>query len=149
MTIEPGSQVALVGSSGAGKSTIVSLILRFYDTTSGEIYLDNIAVRDYNVRWLRSQIGLVSQEPVLFGVSIAENIKYGTEYATDEDIIEAAKQANAHDFIIMLPQVPLLFLESLSADRQVSRKLKLRIYRVTIHWLVIQDHSYQVDKSKE
>lgn len=111
LTIEPGSQVALVGSSGAGKSTIVSLILRFYDTTSGEIYLDNIPVRDYNVHWLRSQIGLVSQEPVLFGVSIAENIKYGSEYTTDEDIIEAAKQANAHDFIVTLPQVHLRFLE--------------------------------------
>lgn len=111
MTIDPGKQVAIVGSSGAGKSTIVSLILRFYDTSSGEVCIDDISVKKYNLHWLRSQIGLVSQEPVLFGVSIAENIKYGSEYATDEEIVEAAKQANAHDFISKLPKVLLCILD--------------------------------------
>lgn len=105
LVIEPGKQIAIVGSSGAGKSTIVSLILRFYDPTAGEIYIDNIAIRDYNIGWLRRQIGLVSQEPVLFGVSIAENISYGADDVTREEVIEAARQANAHDFIMALPNV--------------------------------------------
>lgn len=94
-----------MGSSGAGKSTIINLILRFYDPSVGEIYIDGVAVKDYNVGWLRRQIGLVSQEPVLFGVSIAENIIYGAENVSREEVIEAAKQANAHDFIISLPKV--------------------------------------------
>lgn len=105
MKIEPGKQVAIVGSSGSGKSTIVNLILRFYDTVKGNIYVDDVSIKKYNVHWLRSQIGLLSHEPVLFGVSIGENIKYGFEYATYDDIVEAAKLVNAHDFIIKLPNV--------------------------------------------
>jgi len=105
LVIEPGKQIAIVGASGAGKSTIVSLILRLYDPAAGEVLIDNIAVKDYNLRWLRRQIGLVSQEPVLFGVSIAQNIMYGAEAVSYEDMVEAAKLANAHDFITALPQV--------------------------------------------
>lgn len=86
------------------------MILRFYDTTDGEVCLDGVSVKNYNVHWLRGQIGLVSQEPVLFGVSIAENIKYGSNDATAEEVIEAAKQANAHDFIIKLPEVRIFWI---------------------------------------
>ncbi|XP_060869944.1 ATP-dependent translocase ABCB1-like isoform X2 [Metopolophium dirhodum] len=102
-TIRPGQTVALVGSSGAGKSTIVGLLLRFYDPEAGQIYLDSIKLTDLNVHWLRDQIGVVSQEPILFGVSIADNIRYGREDITNDELVEAAIQANAYDFINELP----------------------------------------------
>lgn len=105
LNIQPGKTTAIVGSSGAGKSTIVGLIQRFYDPNAGQVCVDGIPLTELNVRWLRSRIGLVSQEPVLFGVSIAENISYGRENVSYEEIEEAAKQANAHDFIMALPQV--------------------------------------------
>ncbi|XP_014242218.1 multidrug resistance protein 1-like isoform X2 [Cimex lectularius] len=101
--IEPGKSVALVGGSGAGKSTVVGLLLRFYDPDSGEVLIDGIRVDELNLEWLRSQIGVVSQEPVLFGVSIAENIRYGCESITESDIVRAATLANAHSFIRDLP----------------------------------------------
>ncbi|MDH7480783.1 MAG: ABC transporter ATP-binding protein [Armatimonadota bacterium] len=103
-TIEPGQHVALVGPSGAGKSTVASLILRFYDVTSGAVLIDGIDVRDVKASSLRKQIGIVPQETVLFSSSVKENIAYGRIGATDSEIIEAAKAANAHDFIERLPQ---------------------------------------------
>jgi ATP-binding cassette, subfamily B (MDR/TAP), member 1 len=103
LKVKAGSTVALVGPSGSGKSTTVSLLERFYDVTSGSIILDGVDIRDLNVQWLREHIGLVSQEPVLFARSIKENIAYGLPGATDEDIIRAAKSANAHDFISKFP----------------------------------------------
>lgn len=105
LDILPGKTTAIVGSSGAGKSTIVSLIQRLYDPSSGQVCIDGIPLTELNVRWLRSHIGLVSQEPVLFGVSIAENISYGREEVTQDEVIEAAKRANAHNFIMTLPEV--------------------------------------------
>ncbi|XP_014294685.1 ATP-dependent translocase ABCB1 [Halyomorpha halys] len=103
ITIQPGTSVALVGASGAGKSTVVGLLLRFYDPNGGEVLLDGTNVQDFNLAWLRSQIGLVSQEPVLFGVSIADNIRYGRDNITEYDIVRAATLANAHSFIKDLP----------------------------------------------
>lgn len=105
MDIEPGKTAAICGSSGAGKSTIISLIQRFYDPIRGEVCIDGTPLTQLNVKWARSQIGLVSQEPVLFGVSIAENIKYGRNDVTDGEVEDAAKQANAHNFISKLPMV--------------------------------------------
>lgn len=105
MRIEPGTSVAIVGASGAGKSTVVGLLLRFYDPNDGKVLIDGIPVNDFNLAWLRSQIGLVSQEPVLFGVSIADNIRYGRENITEIDIVKAATLANAHSFIKDLPRV--------------------------------------------
>ncbi|MDI6827245.1 MAG: ABC transporter ATP-binding protein, partial [Armatimonadota bacterium] len=102
-TIEPGQHVALVGPSGSGKTTIASLILRFYDVVSGAVLIDGIDIRDVTVSSLRKQIGIVPQETVLFSSSVKENIAYGRIGATDEEIIEAAKAANAHDFIERLP----------------------------------------------
>ncbi|XP_042911163.2 ATP-dependent translocase ABCB1 [Parasteatoda tepidariorum] len=105
MTLEvaSGETVALVGCSGCGKSTIIQLILRFYDIDSGSVHLDGIDVKDLNVGWLRNHIGLVGQEPVLFSTTISENIKYGKLDATQEEIETAAKIANAHNFIDALP----------------------------------------------
>ena len=105
--VEHGHTLALVGPSGCGKSTVVSLVERFYDPDSGTIELDGHNLRNLNVKWLRSQIGLVSQEPVLFDTSIAENVRYGANFreVTDEEVIEAAKAANIHTFIETLPEV--------------------------------------------
>ena len=103
VTIEAGQTVAFVGPSGCGKSTAVALIERFYDPSAGAILLDGKDIKTLRLSWLRQQIGLVSQEPVLFTGSIAENIAYGKEGATKDDIEAAARMANAHDFISAFP----------------------------------------------
>ncbi|XP_068101684.1 bile salt export pump-like [Hyperolius riggenbachi] len=102
--IKPGETTAFVGPSGSGKSTAVQLIQRFYDPTDGKVTLDGHDIRTLNIQWLRSLIGVVEQEPVLFATTIAENIKYGREGITMDDIIQAAKEANAYNFIMDLPQ---------------------------------------------
>lgn len=104
--------VALVGESGSGKSTVVSLLQRFYNPDSGEILLDGIEIRKFQLRWLRQQMGLVSQEPSLFNDTIRANIAYGKEgNATEAEIISAAELSNAHKFISSLQQVSqLLYL---------------------------------------
>lgn len=89
--------------SGGGKSTVVQLLERFYDPTSGSISLDGREIKDLNVKWLRQNIGLVSQEPKLFACSIRDNIKIGCPNATQEEIEAAAKKANAHDFVSSFP----------------------------------------------
>nr|CAB3446863.1 unnamed protein product [Digitaria exilis] len=104
LRVPAGSTVALVGSSGSGKSTVIALLERFYDPSSGEVLLDGVDIRRLRVKWLRSQMGLVSQEPALLATSIRENIQFGKEDATVEEVIAAAKVANAHDFIAQLPQ---------------------------------------------
>ena len=113
LTIPHGKTTALVGTSGSGKSTIIGLVERFYDPVGGEILLDGHNVQDLNLRWLRQQIALVSQEPTLFGTTIEENIRHGLigrehEKAPLEKqrelVVEAAKKANAHDFITNLPE---------------------------------------------
>ncbi len=103
--IKSGSTIALVGSSGCGKSTCIQLLQRFYDPTEGAIFIDNNNIKDLNLDWLRSQIGVVNQEPILFATTIYENIKFGKDDATEDEIQLAAKNANAHDFIMTLPDV--------------------------------------------
>ncbi|XP_063678804.1 ATP-dependent translocase ABCB1-like [Bolinopsis microptera] len=103
LTLETGETHALVGPSGCGKSTAVGLIERFYDTTEGEVLLDGVNIKDLNLQWLRNQIGLVGQEPVLFATTIEENIRYGRSDVTQTQIEEACKKAFAHDFIMELP----------------------------------------------
>lgn len=102
--IPPGSRVGIMGATGAGKTTLISLLTRFYDPTGGRILLDGIDLRDYKLADLRKQFAIVLQEPVLFSTSIAENIGYARPGASDLDIVEAAKAANAHEFIVRLPQ---------------------------------------------
>uniref|UniRef100_A0A7N9D3I2 Bile salt export pump n=1 Tax=Macaca fascicularis TaxID=9541 RepID=A0A7N9D3I2_MACFA len=104
MVIKPGEMTALVGPSGAGKSTALQLIQRLYDPCEGMVTVDGHDIRSLNIQWLRDQIGIVEQEPVLFSTTIAENIRYGREDATMEDIVQAAKEANAYNFIMDLPQ---------------------------------------------
>lgn len=105
LTIEPGQCVALVGASGSGKSSVVALLEKFYDFHAGQIILDGQDIRLIESNWVRSQIGLVSQEPTLFSCSIGDNIRYGdnSHYIRMDQIIEAAKAANIHDFIMSLP----------------------------------------------
>ena len=100
LTIEPGQQCAFVGYSGSGKSTVIQLLTRFYDVEDGkgEILIDGVNIKDYNLYELRKKIGLVSQEPVLFKRSVLENVRYGKLDATDEECIDAAKQANIMKF---------------------------------------------------
>lgn len=105
-----GTTAALVGQSGSGKSTVVSLLERFYDPTSGEVLIDGINLKDLQLRWIREKIGLVSQEPILFATTIKENIIYGKDNATDEDVRTAIELANAARFIDKLPKVFILFL---------------------------------------
>ncbi|XP_031492846.1 putative multidrug resistance protein [Nymphaea colorata] len=104
LMVPAGKTVALVGSSGSGKSTVISLLERFYDPLGGDILLDGVSIKKLQLKWLRSQMGLVSQEPALFAASIRENILFGKEDATMEEIEAAARASNAHSFISQLPQ---------------------------------------------
>lgn len=100
----PGQVVALLGATGSGKSTLINLIPRFYDANSGRVTVDGVDVKDVTIESLRTHIGIALQEPVLFSGSIRDNIKYGRPEATDDEVIEAAKAAQAHDFILSLPK---------------------------------------------
>ena len=102
-TIHSGKTFAFVGPSGSGKSTIISMVQRFYEPRSGEILLDGNDIKNLKLKWLREQMGLVSQEPALFATTIASNILLGKEKANMDQIIEAAKAANADSFIKSLP----------------------------------------------
>lgn len=103
LDIPPGKIVALVGGSGSGKSTVISLIERFYDPLSGHVLLDGTDIRELDLKWLRQQIGLVNQEPALFATTIRDNILYGKSDATNEEITRAAKLSEAINFISNLP----------------------------------------------
>src|SRR5690625_3669661 len=103
LNVKKGETIALVGMSGGGKSTLISLVPRFYDVTDGAIKVDGIDIRDVQARSLRDNIGMVLQDNILFSESIETNIRMGNPYATDEEVIAAAKAANAHEFIMELP----------------------------------------------
>ena len=104
LSVPQGKTLALVGESGSGKSTVIGLIERFYDPQGGRVMIDGIDIRSMDLTWLRSQIGLVSQEPSLFDGTIGENILYGRPGATQQEVEAAARAANAHDFICRLPE---------------------------------------------
>ncbi|MBQ7935009.1 MAG: ABC transporter ATP-binding protein [Clostridia bacterium] len=103
LSVQAGEYVALVGESGAGKSTLCSLIPRFYEVSDGAILIDGKDIRNYTLKSLRDQIGVVQQDVYLFSGTVMENIRYGRPNATDDEVIEAAKKANAHEFILSLP----------------------------------------------
>lgn len=104
LRVRAGSSLALVGASGAGKSTIIGLILRFYDPLSGRVFIDGKDIRRFRLRSLRKHMSLVQQEPALFATTIYDNIRYGREEATESEVMEAAKVAHAHAFISALPK---------------------------------------------
>ncbi|XP_041844872.1 ATP-binding cassette, sub-family B (MDR/TAP), member 4 [Melanotaenia boesemani] len=125
LSVTSGQTTALVGSSGCGKSTTIQLLQRFYDPQEGSITIDGHDIRSLNIRYLREMIGVVSQEPILFATSIAENIRYGRPDVTQHEIEQAAKEANAYDFIMNFPDK----FETLVGDRgtQMSGGQKQRI----------------------
>jgi ATP-binding cassette subfamily B (MDR/TAP) protein 1 len=98
-TIEPGKTTAIVGSSGSGKSTLIQLIERFYDPEEGEVFIDGINMKDINLRSFRRKVGYVGQEPVLFNMTIKDNLLFGEPSATEDDIYQALKSANAFKFV--------------------------------------------------
>lgn len=122
--------IALVGSSGNGKSTCMQLLQHFYDPDEGNILVDDFDIRNFNISLLRSKMAMVGQEPVLFSTTIAENIRYGNPEATDKDIVNASREAGAHDFIISFPQVSTF---STSCYRYLTKQT-LFLFRVTILW---------------
>jgi len=106
-TAEPGEVIALVGESGAGKSTCVALLCRLYDVVGGTVRLDSVDVREWNLRALRLTIGVVQQEPVLFSASVFENVTVGRDGLTAKEVVWACKMANAHEFIVKLKGRPV------------------------------------------
>jgi len=132
LDIERGKTVALVGSSGCGKSTCIQLVQRFYDPDSGLVTLDGKDLKDINVGWLRDHIGIVGQEPVLFDCSIKENICYAKADASDEEIIRACKEANAFDFIEKLPKKLDTLVGEGGAQLSGGQKQRIAIARALI-----------------
>ncbi|XP_021353533.1 multidrug resistance protein 1-like isoform X2 [Mizuhopecten yessoensis] len=132
LAIDKGQTVALVGSSGCGKSTVVQLLQRFYDPQEGQILIDDVDIKELNVKWLRQHIGIVSQEPILFATTIAENIRYGREGVTDREIENATKMANAHNFIMDLPDKYETLVGERGAQLSGGQKQRVAIARALV-----------------
>ncbi|ESO91246.1 hypothetical protein LOTGIDRAFT_153678 [Lottia gigantea] len=152
ISIEPGQTVALVGASGCGKSTTVNMIQRFYDPTVGSVYLDGHNLKDINIKWLRQNIGVVSQEPILFGRSIAENIQLGEMSVTYNQIVQAAKDANVHDFINGLPQGYETLVGERGAQLSGGQKQRVAIARALVRnprILLLDEATSALDSTSE
>uniref|UniRef100_A0A2K6S1K2 ATP binding cassette subfamily B member 4 n=1 Tax=Saimiri boliviensis boliviensis TaxID=39432 RepID=A0A2K6S1K2_SAIBB len=132
LKVQSGQTVALVGNSGCGKSTTVQLIQRLYDPTEGMVSVDGQDIRTINVRFLREIIGVVSQEPVLFATTIAENIRYGRENVTMDEIEKAVKEANAYDFIMKLPHKFDTLVGERGAQLSGGQKQRIAIARALV-----------------
>lgn len=122
----------MVGSSGCGKSTCVQLVQRFYDPISGDVFLDGKNLKDLELISLRKNIGVVGQEPVLFGTTIIDNIRYGYDGATDEDVKNAAKKANVHEFIKTLPNGYNTLVGERGAQLSGGQKQRIAIARALV-----------------
>ena len=130
LKVSAGEYVALVGSSGVGKTTMCNLIPRFYDVTEGRIYIDGQNIKDLTLKSLRDNIGVVQQDVYLFAGTVYENIRYGKLHATKEEIVEAAKNANAHDFIMSLPNGYDTYIGQRGVKLSGGQKQRLSIARV-------------------
>ena len=150
--VKPGQFVAIVGGTGTGKSSLVNLIPRFYDVTGGAVLLDGVDVRDYPLEELRSRIGMVLQTNVLFTGTIRENLKWGKEDATEEEIIQAAKDAQAYDFIMALPDGFDTMLTQGGTNVSGGQKQRLCIARAMLRKpvvLILDDSTSAVDSATE
>ncbi|KAM8728351.1 mitochondrial potassium channel ATP-binding subunit isoform 2-T2 [Acanthopagrus schlegelii] len=153
LTLPPSKTVAIVGESGGGKSTVASLLERFYDPTSGVIMLDGLDIRTLDLSWMRGQvIGFINQEPVLFGSSVMENIRFGKPGATDAEVINAAKQANAHRFITAFPDGYNTIVGERGATLSGGQKQRIAIARALIKnpsILVLDEATSALDAESE
>jgi ATP-binding cassette subfamily B protein len=152
LKVQAGQQVAIVGTSGGGKSTLVSLLMRLYDPTSGVVKIDGRDLRDYTLDSLRSQISVVLQDSLLFAATIRENIAYGMSNVTEQDIIAAAKLANAHDFITALPQGYDTVVGERGATLSGGQRQRIAIARAAIRQapiLILDEPTTGLDKENE
>lgn len=152
ITANPGDMVAIVGPSGAGKSTIANLLPRFYDVTEGCVKIDDIDVRDVRVDSLREQIGIVPQETMLFSGSVAFNIRYGRLDATEEEIIAAAKAANAHEFIMEMPNGYETQISERGANLSGGQRQRISIARAILknpRVLILDEATSALDTESE
>jgi len=151
-SVEPGQRIALLGATGSGKSTLVNLIPRFYDTTGGNIYIDGVDVRNWEPEVLRAHIGMVLQQTVLFSGTVGENIAYGRPDTSMDEIIAAAKAAQAHEFISTLPLDYLSLVEERGANFSGGQKQRIAIARALLispSILVLDDSTSAVDIETE
>ena len=150
--VKPGQQVALLGATGSGKSTLVHLIPRFYDVTEGQIRVDGVDVRDWDLADLRSQIGMVLQQTILFSGTVRENIAYGQPQAPLETVIAAAKAAQAHDFIMAMPEGYDSLVEAGGTNLSGGQRQRMAIARALLispAILILDDSTSAVDMETE
>jgi ATP-binding cassette subfamily B protein len=152
LSLDVRGTVALVGPSGAGKSTIAALLTRLYDPDGGRVLLDGRDLRDLSPDWLRRQIGVVAQEPILFSSSIADNIRYGRAGATDAEVEAAARAANAHDFISRFPQGYATLVGERGVQLSGGQKQRVAIARAVLkdpRILVLDEATSALDAESE
>ncbi|TPP59118.1 Multidrug resistance protein 1 [Fasciola gigantica] len=152
VVVEQNQTVAFVGPSGCGKSTIMQLLQRLYDPVEGKITIDGVDLTELDLSWFRGQTGVVQQEPVLFTGTVAENIRFGALDATESEVIEAAKQANAHDFIVKLPEGYQTRINQNATGLSVGQKQRIAIARALVRdprILILDEATSALDSQSE
>lgn len=152
LTIEKGKTIAIVGQSGSGKSTLVDLLPRFYDVTDGDILIDGKSVKEYKIQDLRNLIGYVNQDPILFNDTFFNNIAFGIENATEEEVINAARVANAHDFILSSPEGYQTFVGDRGGNLSGGQRQRISIARAVLKnppILILDEATSSLDSESE